>query len=222
MCRLNLMIDTSLVEQVTQTKLLGVKLDNQLSWADQINHIVSKMGRGIALSRKCSSYCPPSVMKRVVQSLVLSHLDYCTVIWSSATKEHLKKLQIAQNRAARLALGCSLRTSVDKMHTSLFWLKVEDRVKMSLLSYMHNAIFNNLPKSFSQKLVFSGFCHQYITRQVSSGNLVKPALTSNCIRKTVLFRGSSEWNKPSLSVRQITNKLTFKKTLKRTLINNLF
>uniref|UniRef100_A0A8C7Z1Z2 ribonuclease H n=1 Tax=Oryzias sinensis TaxID=183150 RepID=A0A8C7Z1Z2_9TELE len=55
-CYLNLRIDNSLVEQVTKTKLLGIKLDDQLSWTDQINHIVSKMGRGIALARRCVQY----------------------------------------------------------------------------------------------------------------------------------------------------------------------
>ena len=48
-----LCIDGISVEQVNKTKLLGVKLENVLSWSDQIDHIVSKMGRGIAMSRKC-------------------------------------------------------------------------------------------------------------------------------------------------------------------------
>ena len=113
------------VEQVTKAKLMGVKLDNLLSWSDQIDHIVSKMGRGTAISRKCSAYVPSSVMSDVVRSLVLSHLEYCPVIWSSAAQKHIKKLQIAQNRAARLVLNCSFRTNVDKMHKQLSWLTVE-------------------------------------------------------------------------------------------------
>lgn len=193
-CDLNLIMNASCIEQVTHTKLLGVRLESQLSWADQIDDIVTKMGRGIAMSRRCIPYCPPSVMKKVVQALVLSHLEYCCVIWSNAAQGHLKKLQIAQNRAARVALGCSFRTNVNKMHTTLFWLKVEDKFKMKLLCYMHNARFKNTPRSFVDKLVFSGFCHQHNTRQVSSGNLVVPFSRSNCMRKTVLFRSSYEWN----------------------------
>lgn len=38
----------------------------------------------------------------VVQSLVLSHLDYCPVVWSGAAKKPLSKLQVVQNKAARL------------------------------------------------------------------------------------------------------------------------
>lgn len=63
-----LSIDGLSVEQVNQTKLLGVKLDNVLSWSDQI---VSKMGKGIAMSRKCCAYVPSSAM-------LYGHLFYHT------------------------------------------------------------------------------------------------------------------------------------------------
>ena len=48
---LNLYIDGISVEQVNKTKFFVVKLDIALSWSDQIDHIVSRMGRGIAMSR---------------------------------------------------------------------------------------------------------------------------------------------------------------------------
>lgn len=44
----NLFIDYIPIEQVTKVKLLEVKLDNLLSWSDQIDDIVSKVGKGIA------------------------------------------------------------------------------------------------------------------------------------------------------------------------------
>ena len=40
----------------------------------------------------------------ILRALVLSHLDYCSVVWSGATR---KDLQLAKNRAARLDLGCT-------------------------------------------------------------------------------------------------------------------
>ena len=154
---LNLSIDGMLVEQVTKTTLLGVKLDSLLSWSDQIDHIVSMMGKGIAMSRKCSGYVPSFVMNVVVRSLVLSHLEYCPVIWSSAAQKHLNKLQIAQNRAARLVLRCSFRASVCEMHNRLSWLTVEAKLKSSLLLFMHTVTLKNTPQFFSDKLVYSGY-----------------------------------------------------------------
>jgi uncharacterized membrane protein len=59
----------------------------------------------------------------VDQAPVLSHLDYCPVIWSSAAKKGLAKLQLALNRALCLALNCTYRSNINNMDASLSWLR---------------------------------------------------------------------------------------------------
>ncbi len=54
---LHSIIDRISVEQVTKTKLLGVNLDNLWFWSDQVDHIVSMMGKGIAVSYVCLCLC---------------------------------------------------------------------------------------------------------------------------------------------------------------------
>ncbi len=71
---LNLFINGVPIEQVTVLGVvLGVMLGNTLSWSKHIDNIVSTMGKGIAVARKCSAFIPSSPLKDVVQSLVLSH-----------------------------------------------------------------------------------------------------------------------------------------------------
>ena len=141
------------VEQVTEAKLLGVVLDPKLNWTRQIDNIVTKMGRSIAITRKCMMYIPPKTRKAVIQALVLSHLEYCPVIWSSATKIDLHKLQIAQNKAARLALQCSNRTHIAEMHSNLSWLTVENRLHSRTLTFFRNVLFDKKPQYFLQNFV---------------------------------------------------------------------
>lgn len=71
--QLSLYLQGSQLEQVEQTKLLGLTLDDHLSWSD-VDHIMRKMGRGIAISRKCNL---------LINAVVLSHLECCSVIWSA-------------------------------------------------------------------------------------------------------------------------------------------
>ena len=55
------------------------------------------------------------------QALVLSHLDYCPAVWTSAAKKDLRKLQLVQNRTegqARLALQCRNRSNILHMHNA--------------------------------------------------------------------------------------------------------
>jgi hypothetical protein len=84
------------IEQVEMTKLLGVTLDCKLSWSKHIDAVVAKMGRSLCLIKRCSAFLTTLSTRQVVQALVLSHLDYCSVMWSGATKKEkgLRKIAI--------------------------------------------------------------------------------------------------------------------------------
>ena len=66
----------------------------------------------------------PKTRQKVLQALVLSHLDYSPVMWSGA-KNDLGKLQLAKNWAARLTLKCTQRAYINIININLSWLKVE-------------------------------------------------------------------------------------------------
>lgn len=80
----------SKVAQVSIVKLLGVTIDERLTWSDHIDGIVVKTGQSIAVACRFSPYITPSIRKEVTLALVLSHLEYCMVVWSSASKMDIK------------------------------------------------------------------------------------------------------------------------------------
>jgi hypothetical protein len=80
-----------------------------------------------------------------MQGLVLSYLDYCSVIWSGAAKKDLEKLQLAQNRVVHLSLHCYQRANINTMHASLSWLKVEEQLTASLLVFLRNIYVLKIP-----------------------------------------------------------------------------
>ena len=92
------------IEQVEVTKLLGVTLDCKLSWSKHFDTTVTKMGRSLSIIKRYSAFLTTLSTRQVLQALVLMHLDYCSVVWSGATKRDLGKLQLAHNREGRLAV----------------------------------------------------------------------------------------------------------------------
>ena len=106
-------------------------LDCKLSWSKHIDSTVVKMWRGLSVIKRCSAFLTPHSKKQVLQALVLSHLDYCPVLWSSAARGDLVKLQLVQNRVAPLALHCNQKTDINTMHASLSWLRVKERLTAS-------------------------------------------------------------------------------------------
>ena len=87
-------------------------------WSKHIDTTVAKMGRSLSIIKCFSAFLTTLSTRQVLQAIVLSHLDYCSVVWSGATKRDLGKLQLAQNRAAWLALGCTQRANINNMHVN--------------------------------------------------------------------------------------------------------
>ena len=54
------------------------------------------------------------------------------IVQLCAARKDLDNLQLAQNRAARLALHCQM-ADINTMHASFSWLRVEESLKTSLL-----------------------------------------------------------------------------------------
>ena len=100
--------------------------------------MVVNMGRGLSVTKRCSAFLTPHSKRQVLQALVLSNLDYCPVVWSSAGRKYLVKLQLAQDKGARFALNCNQRADINTMHASLSWLRVEERPNASLLVFIRN------------------------------------------------------------------------------------
>ena len=94
------------------------------------------MGRSLSIIKWCSAFLTTLSTRQDLKALVLSHLDYSSVVWSGATKKELGKLQLVQNKAALLALGCTQKAIINDMHVNLSWLKVEERLTSSLPVFM--------------------------------------------------------------------------------------
>ena len=79
-------------------------LDCKLSWSKHIDSTVAKMGRSLSVIKRCCTFLTTLSTRQVLQALVsiflttlstrkvlqvlvLSHLDYCAVVWSDATKK---------------------------------------------------------------------------------------------------------------------------------------
>ena len=185
--RLNIVVKDINVAQVQETKLLGIEVDNKLSWSSHINAVVRRMGRGLSMVRRCSNMLPFNMTADVIKTVVLSQLDYCSEIWSCAAAAHIKAIQTVQNRAARCALRCPLRTNVNMMHNVLSWLKVKERLLASLLNLTRNIVITKIPNVLQQKLCFSSDEHSYETRHATEGRFKLPKVKTNCGKRMMNF-----------------------------------
>ena len=137
------------------------------------------MGRGLAVIKRCSASLTPHSKKQVLQALVLSYLDSCPVVWSSAAGKDLVKLQMAQNRAGDFVLNCNQKVDINNMHASLSWLRVEERLTASLLVFIRNINVLNIPNCLHSQLTHSSDTHTYPTSHATRGLFTVPKSRTN-------------------------------------------
>jgi hypothetical protein len=169
---LNLLLNNVAIEKVEEAKLLGVTLDRKLSCQNRYS-MVTKMGRSLSMIRRCSAFLISQWTRQVLQTLVLSHLDYCPVVWSGAAKKVIGQLQFVQNRAARIALRCTRRVNVSNMHFHLSWLKVL-----------------KVPNCLFKQLAHSSDTHRNNTRHAIWGLYTVPRSRAKSGKRTVLNRAT--------------------------------
>ena len=81
---LNLSIEDKIIEQLPCVKLLGVQVDENLSWKQHCKDLLKDCSGALGLLFRFSRYIPSKVLKVIAEALILSKLNYCCTVWGSA------------------------------------------------------------------------------------------------------------------------------------------
>ena len=123
------------VKVETKAKNLGVIFDKTLSFAEHVNEICKKARytmRSIVRVRKYLSF---DRLKTLVNSFVISRLDYWNQLLYDIPKYQRDKLQRIQNTAARIITGAHSSDNITPILKSLHWLPVELRINFKIKEY---------------------------------------------------------------------------------------
>ena len=119
--------------EVEDVKYLGLTIDFKLRYDKYMLELVGKLNRAIDVLRRASKYIDQITRVMLCNTLILSHIDYCSTIWgSSISKQDIKKLQRLQNCSMRVILECHPRTHTKDMLDCLKWLSVEQRLDFNM------------------------------------------------------------------------------------------
>ena len=79
---LEIKINGTLVVETESTKYLGTFIDNKLTWKTQIQHIKTKLARGIGMISKIRYYVDEACLLKMFYSFVHSYINYNILNWS--------------------------------------------------------------------------------------------------------------------------------------------
>ncbi|KAI8486032.1 hypothetical protein Bbelb_361320 [Branchiostoma belcheri] len=108
----------------------------------------------------------------------------------------MRRLQVVQNRAARLALGCDRDAHVDTMLKTVGWLTVRDRIQHRSLVIFKRIMLTKQPNALYDKITFQSEIHKD-----APGTSLDPARDLTAARPKCKSR-SAPYRKPHGSRRE--------------------
>ena len=135
-------------------KHLGLTFSTDLKFKRHVNDILLKFNRALSPLYKIAWHIPRRDLVQIYTSYVQPHLDYCSAVYDgNLTTFDKKRLEKAQNRAARLITGAVRRTSVTELLKELGWSSVADRRKKDKLLLFHKLIYDHAIPMFIKAIV---------------------------------------------------------------------
>ena len=207
-----LKIGENIVKNVSTTKTLGVIVDQNLSWEDHIEHITKKVVSGLGAIKRIKPFVPENTLLYIYNALIRSHFDYCCEVWGCVGKVLKDKLQVLQNRAARLILGTDNRTSSHLVRGLLNWDNLEEMRNKRKALLMHQVFNKTAPERLVNLFSLLSNKTNYDLRGASH-KFTFPLPKTECLKKSFSYNGAEVWNSLPLELREIQSFTSFKKKL---------
>ena len=173
---LDLSISDTPIEQVEEHKLLGLVIDQHLSWQSHLDYICAKVAQRLALLRRIKSFLSTDERHIFYRAMVAPLYEYWCIILGDASKHIANRITTLQKYAGRFILD--IKNSREINSTELFkklnWLPISDRIKFLRAVLMFKCFNNAAPTYLSDKFHKLRDLHNIYTRQATADHLALP------------------------------------------------
>ena len=114
------------LKEETETKFLGVTIDNELTWQSHIANLHKKLKSAAGMLARIRHDIPPENFKTLYFALFESHLSYCITVYGNTNKQYTGKLFVIQKHCMRILFG-DYKAYLDKFKTCARTRPIEDQ-----------------------------------------------------------------------------------------------
>ena len=130
----------SVPKRISCTKLLGVHMDQHLSWNTHVDSLLRSSYGTLSVLRRLKNLAPFHVRKHLAESLVLSKLNYACTVFHPLPVYLVKRLQRLQNACAGFV---TRKFGGLEDIINLNWLPVKESVEFNILKLAYKSLYDN-------------------------------------------------------------------------------
>ena len=165
----SLHIGSDTIKPTDHVRILGFIMDSLLKNSSHINKITSS-----SYSKQCDiTRIRPSLDSKtaqlIVQSLVLTNIDYCNSLLAGSSWYQHDKLQWIQNMSCWIICNITKHDHISSAMKILHWLRIPERIAYKLCLLLFKCQ-NNLVPQYLSDLLQSRPCSRLL-RSSQSGNI---------------------------------------------------
>ena len=98
-------INNTDIEQVSETKFLGVTIDDNLNWNAHIKQLSKKLSCSAGILNTIKDNIPAELYKNIYYTLFESHLSYGITVWGGVSNNKIAPLFKLQKKCMRILFG---------------------------------------------------------------------------------------------------------------------
>jgi ribonuclease HI len=140
------------IDVCDEVKFLGIIFDKKLTFKPHIMHLRKKCERSLNILRVLSNTswgADRNCLLRIYKSLIRSKLDYGSVVYGSARKSNLQKLNAIHHSALRLCIGAFRTSPVESLYVDSCEAPLNLRREILSLQYFFRiSSYHNHPMNF--------------------------------------------------------------------------
>ena len=199
------------LENITETKFLGVMVDSSLTWKSHINLTTKKIAKSIGILSKAKQYFNNKTLLQLYYSFIYPYLIYCNIIWGNANQTTLWPLYRLQKIAIRIISNTRRRNSTKQFCNKNRIIRLPEIYSYSVSIFMFKYTHNMLPTSLNNLFEKNNKFHNYPTR--GSNNYRRRKTKSILADKFITTAGVNIWNSLIEKINPDQKISTFKKSL---------
>ena len=206
------------IKRVSNTKYLGMIIDENLSWNKHVEMLCSKLSRNFYLFYSLRNILNDDLKRQLYFSMVYSHIKYGIELYGTCSNSLLSKVQTIQNKLLKTLYHLPYRTNTSELHIALDILKVEDIYKVHIVKFVYESINDLSIPQFKKYYNLQNEIHNYNTREKQ--RLRARGINTKYGEYSLHYRGAFLWNKLDKNIQCMKSLYSFKKALKDSIIKS--
>ena len=206
---LNLKYMDETLKMISNDKILGIFVDNNLLWSDHVKHICKKISSYIWLLSKIKYFLSQEHRVQFYKSYIQPHIDFCNIVWTNSCEANKMKIFKLQKRACRVILDYKVEDSSEALR-SLKILSVYDRLFLRKAKFMFKVYSGLTPSYISENFILRNDMDMSISlRSSTAGCFVPPRPNKECFKQSMRYSGCLIWNSLPSNIKSAQTAETF-------------